>query len=83
MLLCPEIRCNIVSGSMWAPYYTMQNKFSNCFVWPTSGLKLFFSSLTDTSANNDLHVKIYGMVKRSGCAHVTLDFETNIQSRYF
>ena len=45
IVLCPEIRCNIVSGSMWVPYYTMQNNFSNCFVWlspSTSGLKVFF-----------------------------------------
>ena len=68
--------------------YTMQNKFNNCFVWvslSTSDLAFYFFLHEDKNADPKVPSRFKGYIifKSSGCANVTLDFETILKSGHF
>ena len=73
----------LISAIVFATY-TMQNKYSNCFVWvnpSTSDLIFHFQAWRwkRQSPDKSVHVKDCRIYKRSACSNVTLDFEASVQ----
>ena len=63
-------------------FYTMHNKFSNCFVWvspSTSDLELHLLSCRYKRRSSDkiFHLKKYRIIKRSSRAKVTFNLKTS------
>ena len=67
----------LLSLTLIVTFYTMHNKFSNCYVWvspPTSNLKFIFCH-EDSFADHltRFSIKKYRITKRSGRAKVTFN----------